>query len=146
MVIPSNYEDNRCQNRNYDGGMERRARTWTRRPEIRNSRTVVRSGADLWQIRELGPGTHVSSGITRRVPIMNTYKDGGRRGPPPEEGKRNLGYESTYLKCKDASPLLSPSPLTQYPFLLLSLRLGYSNRRRCVRVENRVFAGAHDAA
>lgn len=46
-----------------------------RRTEITNSRTGAWSGVDLWQIREFGLATHVSSGITRRVPIMNTYKE-----------------------------------------------------------------------
>lgn len=56
------------------------------RTEITNSRTVAWSGVDLWQIREFGLATHVSSGITRRVPIMNTYKEEGRSSPRVETG------------------------------------------------------------
>lgn len=61
---------------------------------------------------------------------MNTYKDEGEGVPLPlEEGKRNLGTsESTYLKCKDASPLLSLS-LSPYAISLspsLAPRLRYS--------------------
>ena len=105
-----------------------------RRTEITNSRTVAWSGVDLWQIREFGLATHVSSGLTRRVPIMNTYKEEGRSSPGVETGGWRREGESKREARRVRSRRLIWNVKTRLSFLSLSdsfslrLRLRLSGR------------------